>query len=387
MTLAVLADENIPAVERYLGEYASVQRAHGRTLGRAQLDGVDVLLVRSITRVDETLLRGSAVKFVGTATSGFDHVDREYLASNNIGFCHAPGANANSVVEYVLAAIAAVSDTLEQLLAGGTVGIVGYGVIGKAVAARFAALGVQCRIYDPWLAQNTVSNAADLNAVLDCDVVSLHAELTHRQPWPSHHLLGARQLQRLRPQTLLINASRGPVIDNTSLLAHLNANPGRLTVLDVWEGEPRINADLLARVTLGTAHIAGYSLDGKLQATRMLSEAVIRHFQLPPILQTNQTDDVSVLRVQDNLSRADLVRHLIRSRYDILLDDSLLRQAVATENGPSSDGAGFDLLRKSYRDRRELAGSAVAGLHSPDDIAVIRALDCVPVESVDGIGT
>jgi erythronate-4-phosphate dehydrogenase len=381
MSLSVLADENIPAVEDCLGAFASVRRTNGRTLDRAQLDDVDILLVRSVTRVDETLLRDSAVKFVGTATSGFDHIDRDYLARNGIGFAHAPGSNANSVVEYVLAAIAAVDDKLEQLLAGGNVGIVGYGIIGKAVAARFAAQGIQCRIYDPWLEQNTIPNAAELHAVLDCDVVSLHAQLTQEQPWPSHHLLGSPELQRLRAGTLLINASRGPVVDNATLLQHLEATPGRPTVLDVWEGEPAISAALLAQVTLGTAHIAGYSLDGKLQATRLLSEAVISHLRLPPLSQASQVEGVPVISAPDNVSTAALLRVLIQTRYDIFLDDTLLREAVAGEQSQPVSGAGFDLLRKSYRNRRELAGSKVEGLCLPEHIALARALGCVPVNT------
>jgi len=384
--LSVLADENIPAVEQFFGAFASVRPVNGRTLGRAQLDDVDVLLVRSVTRVDEALLGGSAVKFVGTATSGFDHVDRDYLTRNNIGFSHAPGSNANSVVEYVLAAIAVVNDKLEQLLAGGTVGIIGYGVIGKAVAARFAALGVPCRIYDPWLERSSIPNVADLNDILDCDIVTLHAELTNRQPWPSHHLLRLPELQRLRPDALLINASRGPVVDNASLTAFLEAHPGRLTVLDVWEGEPRISAALLERVTLGTAHIAGYSMDGKLLATRMLSEAVIRHFYLPPVASIRHSDNVSVVWVQDVLTGANLSRHLIQSRYVICLDAAMLRQAVAAEHGTAAEGTGFDGLRKSYRERSELAGTVVAGLRAPDDIAIARTLGCVIEESVEGNG-
>lgn len=386
MRLTVVADENIPGVEQYLGEFARVRRVNGRTLGRAQLQDADMLLVRSVTRVDEALLMGSTVKFVGTATSGFDHIDRDYLARNKIGFSHAPGSNANSVVEYVLAAIAAVDEKLEQLLAGGTIGIIGYGVIGKAVAARFVALGVACRIYDPWLEQTSIPGVADLDAILDCDIVTLHAELTEKQPWPSRHLLRMRELQRLRPDALLINASRGPVVDNASLLAHLDTHPGRLTVLDVWEGEPRIDGALLERVTLGTAHIAGYSMDGKLQATRMLSEAVLRHFQLPPVSPERQADTSCVLKVPDNLTPAHLVRQLIQSRYDICLDDSLLRRAVAAERGTVAQGAGFDDLRKCYRERRELAGTVVAGLRSPGDRALARALGCILEDAVTGDG-
>ena len=382
MKLTVLADENIPAVEDYFEPSVQVQRINGRAMNRADLNGVDILLVRSVTRVDEALLHGSAIKFVGTATSGFDHIDREYLARRGIGFAYAPGSNANSVVEYVLAAIAATGEKLEQLLAGGTVGIVGYGVIGKAVAARFAALGVRFRIYDPWLDQRTIPNASALDEVLDCNVVTLHAQLTTDDPWPSHHLLGSIELQKLRAGALLINASRGSVVDNAALASFLQIRPQALVVMDVWEGEPEPRAALLEQVTLGTAHIAGYSWDGKLQATRMLSEAASNFLQLPRGGQCAQAVDVEPIEVTDDLSPADLLRFLIQARYDILRDDSLLRGAVARSKRQPDGGAAFDLLRKTYRRRRELAGSPIRGLRSPEHIALARALGCaIEVES------
>lgn len=381
VSFTLLADENIPAVDTYFGAFASIQRVAGRTLDHSQLQGVDLLLVRSVTRVDAALLRGSAVKFVGTATSGFDHIDRDYLAQHNIGFAHAPGSNANSVVEYVLAAIAAVEDKLERLLAGGSIGIIGYGVIGKAVAARFDALGIRCRIYDPWLAQHTIPYPAGLDDVLRCDVVTVHAQLTNAQPWPSFHLLGRRELERLQRGSLLINASRGSVIDNFALLDYLDAVPDQPVVLDVWEGEPAVNAALLDKVTLGTAHIAGYSLDGKLQATRMLRDASAGYLGLPPVSPTSGGQAPAPIQLPANLVGAGLLRYLLQNRYDIVEDDSLLREAVAAEVQTPPAGAGFDRLRKTYRERRELAGSAVNAMALPEQTALARALGCTAVDT------
>ncbi len=385
MTLTVLADENIPAVEDYLGAFASIRRCSGRAIDPATLDGIDVLLVRSVTRVDAALLDGSKVRFVGTATSGVDHIDRGYLASAGIGFAHAPGSNANSVVEYVLAAIAAVDDKLEQLLAGGTLGIVGYGTIGRAVVARFTALGVQCRVYDPWLNQGGIPNAADFSAVLDCDVVALHAELTRVQPWPSYHLLGREQLRRLRADALLINACRGAVIDNAALQGHLELLQGPTVVLDVWEGEPAVSAALLAQVRLATAHIAGYSWDGKLQATRQLSEAIISNLNLSSTQQPLSSEGAAIIAVPDGLSPVQLIRFLLQSRYDIQVDDALLRNAIEPALHDTGNGARFDGLRKSYRERRELAGSHVSGLRSEEQLALARALGCIPVDASESL--
>ena len=247
MTLHILSDENIPAVEYFLGDSGVVRQLRGRDMRAADLDGVDVLLVRSVTRVNEALLAGSAVQFVGTATSGVDHIDRDYLDQQGIGFAHAPGSNANSVVEYVLAAIASVPGKLEQLLAGGSVGIVGYGHIGSMLAARLRALGIEHRVYDPWLDQQLLSQPATLAEILACDVVTLHPELTRELPWPSFHLLGESELACLDANCLLINASRGPVLDNQALLRLLLAGHGPVSVLDVWEGEPALDHELLAQ--------------------------------------------------------------------------------------------------------------------------------------------
>jgi erythronate-4-phosphate dehydrogenase len=376
VSLTILADENIPAAEYYFAPLGEVRHTNGRNLQRAELVGIDVLLVRSVTRVDESLLAGSAVRFVGTATSGVDHIDRDYLARNSIGFSHAPGSNANSVVEYVLAAIAAVEDKLERLLAGGRVGVVGYGVIGKMLVSRLAALGIDYCVFDPWLAAGVVSHPATLAEVLACDVITLHPELTLEQPWPSFHLLSQAELECVDANALLINASRGPVVDNASLLARLEKARSLCTVLDVWEGEPNIDTALLDLATLGSAHIAGYSLDGKLLATRMLRDALAAYLQHPPIDQVSPAGEPPVITIEAGLNGAALLRFLLQSRYDITEDDSLLREtALGNVSGVAGDG--FDRLRKTYGERRELLGSQVVGkLHSAADSALVHGLGC-----------
>jgi erythronate-4-phosphate dehydrogenase len=356
--LRIVADRNIRAVESYFGELASVRYIDGRGLKRVDLLDTDVLLVRSVTRVNEALLAGSSVRFVGTATSGYDHIDQAWLANNQIGFAHAPGSNANSVVEYVLAAIANSVQKLEQLLAGGELGIVGYGHIGRALTARCEALGLSYKVYDPWLAPATIANAASLDQVLACEVVSFHAALTRQQPWPSYHLLGAKQLAQLSPDTLLINAGRGELIDCAALLELRQKGGGPMTVLDVWEGEPAIDSSLLALVETGSAHIAGYSLDGKYLATKMLRDNVCKHFKLDCPGGASGCEPPASMTVPPDLRDAALLRWALGARYDIREDDRLLRAATLGIDAEKSP-AGFDLLRKSYRQRRELLGSQV----------------------------
>lgn len=375
MTLRIFADENIPGLQEYLGEAVSITRFSGRQLSPEDLCDADALLVRSVTPVNEKLLAQTRLGFVGSATSGIDHIDQGYLAAAGIHFSHAPGSNANSVVEYVLAAIAVAGDRLERLLQGGRVGIVGYGHVGKCLAARLQALNIAYSIYDPWLEQSAIAEYADLEEVLGCDVVSLHCELTTAQPWPSHHLLNHTTVGQIAAGALLINASRGSVVQQSALLQRL-ATGDFCAVLDVWEGEPDIDVALLQRVRLGTAHIAGYSADGKALATRMLCDALAAHFNLTDIPARNFLPALPGLSVAEGLHGAAMVRALLQSRYDIQQDDASLRRCAASTQGTSL-GSQFDQLRRDYPVRRELAGSTVltAGLSSADQ-QLVAALGC-----------
>ena len=374
-TLNVIADENISGVDEFFGSFGTVRRLKGREIQTEDLHEADVLLVRSVTRVDEELLAGTAVSFVGTATSGFDHVDRAYLDRRGIAFAHAPGSNANSVVEYVLAAVASVDDKLEQLLAGGTVGIIGYGHIGKLLAHRLEALGIAYRVYDPWLDPVQVTHSASLSQVLLCDVVSVHAELTGNAPWPSFHLLGASSLPLMGSGTLLINASRGAVVDNTALERYLRDSPPLTVILDVWEDEPSIAEALLLQVHSGTAHIAGYSLDGKRLASYMLRASLLAHLGIAEEGHW-MADPQPLISLPSTGSGASLLRDLLRYNYNIDLDNSLLREAVIGQ-APVIVAANFDRLRRQYRSRREVFGAEVeVVLSDPTDIRLIEAMGC-----------
>lgn len=393
MTLHIIADENIPGVERYFQQDASIEKVNGRTLTSVQVKDADVLLVRSVTAVNAALLEGSSVRFVGTATSGVEHIDVPWLQSQGIGFAHAPGSNANSVVEYVLAAIGGCENRLERLMQGETVGVIGFGVIGRQIVQRFRALGIECCVYDPWLPIEDIHNPVTLTQILGCEVITLHCELTKQPPWPSLHLLGEAELATLNSGQLLINACRGAVIDNRALLARLQQQDAPLVVLDVWENEPAVSSELLDLVEWGTAHIAGYSLDGKLLATRMLAAAAA------DCLNVGLSDDSrsvvgdlveppEPLQIMEHWRGAELVRELIQQRYDIRRDDELLRNALssvvmhaenfsgATEKA-ATDVVTFDSLRKNYAPRRELRGSHLSNTAlTNSQRQIVNALGC-----------
>ena len=375
MKLKLVADENIPAVRHYLGSLCDISLVNGRALNRVALLDADALLVRSVTRVDEQLLAETGVGFVGSATSGTDHMDQLWLKQAGITFCHAPGSNANSVVEYVLAAVAATGKTLERLLVSGRVGIVGYGRVGAALAARLQALGINWCAYDPLLAEGEIPQPASLEQVLLCDLICLHPELTHDGPWPSYHVIGSAQCESLGSHQLLINASRGAVIDNHALLQRLGRSLPPAVVLVVWEHEPGFDPELLRQVHIGTAHIAGYSLPGKLMGTSMLCHAAARATGLV-LAAASPEDTTGVLAAGDSLDGAALVRSLLRATYAIQDDDAALRAALEGAR-PQALGERFDRLRRDYPERGELKGRSVRC--SFRQRPWIEALGCRPI--------
>ena len=354
--MQILADRNIVNVVEQFSPIGDVRLVDGRGISAADLAGVDILLVRSVTPVDETLLASHKLRFVGSATSGIDHVDRELLARRGIPFAYAPGSNADSVVDYVLSSLINYRASLERLLDGGVMGLIGYGHIGRRMQQRMERLGIEVIACDPWLSSDEYPGLGSLEQVLNCDVVSLHAELTDRQPWPSRHLIGAAELAMLASGALLINTGRGELIDNRALKQALVKGCDWRVVLDVWEGEPFVDVALLHRVGYGSAHIAGYSSDGKRRATQVLLEACCSALDLDsPARPVNHAP--LQLAVPPALHGIELLGYLVAAVYDIREDDRLLR-AVA----PGS----FDQLRRTYRERRELNAVTIENLAELD---------------------
>jgi erythronate-4-phosphate dehydrogenase len=354
--MLIVADENIARVGEAFAEYGSLCTLPGRSLDAPAVQAADVLLVRSVTPVGRELLEGSQVRFVGSATIGVDHLDTAWLKQQGIAWANAPGSNATAVVEYVLGCLAALDSVLERLANGGVVGVIGLGNVGARLVARLRRLGIRCIGYDPLLAARSNDNLplCDLDQVLAADVVCCHTPLTRDGAYPTFHMLDAARLRQLRPGAVLLNAGRGGAVDNVALADLLAVRRDLRVVLDVWEGEPRIDRALLASVALGTPHIAGYSVDGKLAGTRQILAACCQHFgwQLPAAdLATETTPHISI---DDELSGVALLRHAIAQVYDVRIDDQRLRGRLG---GVSADAAGaeFDNLRKTYPARREFA--------------------------------
>lgn len=355
--MLILADENIPAARNAFGALGEVRLFAGRGLRASDVAGADALLVRSVTAVNAALLAGSRVRFVGSATIGTDHVDLGHLAQAGISFAHAPGSNADSAAQYVLASLLTVLPAHGRRLAGLRAGIVGHGNVGSRVRQLLTTLGARCVVNDPPLQeQGRLADGQPLGALPDCDVVTLHVPLEHGGRHPTAGLIGADFLEALRPGAVLINTARGPVVDEEALLRVRARRPDLTLIWDCWQHEPRINGALLAQARIATPHIAGYSLDGKLRATGMLHRALCAHLGRPPCWHEDDalagaaTPHCGAL---DNADGESAVARAVLACYQPDADDARLRACAAQP--AAAFGACFDALRRDYPVRREFA--------------------------------
>lgn len=348
--MKILVDENMPYAVELFSRLGNVQAVPGRPIPQDALNDADALMVRSVTKVNESLLAGKPVKFVGTATAGTDHVDDAWLASAGIGFSAAPGCNAIAVVEYVFSSLLILAQRDGFQLRDKTVGIIGVGNVGSRLNARLEALGVRTLLCDPPRADR--GDAGEFwpleKLVAEADILTFHTPLNMSGPYATHHLVDADLLARLPADRILINACRGEVVDNAALLEALNGSKKLTAVLDVWEPEPDLSLALLDKVAIGTAHIAGYSLEGKARGTTQVFEAFSKFIGQPqtvPLESLLPVPEFAEVTLSGALSEAKLLR-LIHLVYDVRRDDRPLRR-VAGKPGE------FDKLRKFYEERRE----------------------------------
>ncbi len=357
----ILADENIPLVDEFFAGLGEIRRMPGRSINRAALENVDLLLVRSVTRVDRELLDGTAVKFVGTCTIGTDHLDLDYLEQAGIDWASAPGCNARGVVDYVLGSLLALAELRGDTLAQRSYGVVGAGEVGGRLVEVMRGLGWDVRVCDPPRQAREAGGFVSLDEVLaECDVVSLHTPLNMGGDWPTFHLFDQERLSNLRPGAWLINASRGAVVDNVALRDVLLQRPDIDAVLDVWEGEPQVDVELAGLCLIATPHIAGYSLDGKLRGTAQIYAAFCAVRGLEPAVELAQLMPgaaLTELTFASCTEPADMLATLCRAVYDPRRDDADFRRSLVGDEARRR--AGFDLLRKRYPARREIDGLGV----------------------------
>lgn len=347
----IIIDENIEFAESAFRNYGNITLVHGRKITNDLLKNADALIVRSITKVDENLLHGTPVKFVGTATIGIDHIDVDYLNENSIQYASAPGCNSYAVAEYVITAFA---DIIAKNAPSGkinSVGIVGYGNIGSKVASFFESFGCKLIINDPPLQYKGSHkiNFSTLDEALQCDVITLHVPYSKDGEFPTHHLIDTDELNRIKENTILINTSRGGVVNNETLNKILKRK--RIyTAFDVWENEPHPVLELVERCNISTPHIAGYSLEGKANGTMMIEKAFadfigvesIWEPKLPSVRRNN-------IIIENKNDPKQILYKITKQIYDIENDSIQFKEAF------QKDQNCFDKLRKDYSPRREFS--------------------------------
>jgi erythronate-4-phosphate dehydrogenase len=363
--ITILVDENIPFAQQLLAGLGHVIPKPGRLLLSSDLKGVDALLVRSVTQVNEALLsQADRLTFVGTATIGTDHIDQALLQQRGVGFSSAPGCNRIAVGEYVTTGLLAAAQYRQLTLAGKTLAVVGAGNTGSEVARRARALGMKVRRYDPPQARTRgAADFCEFSDVLKADVISLHVPLIRSGEDPTYHLFDQANLSHLSPDQILINACRGEVVDNQALLAQAKAGRAPLLIWDVWESEPHVLAELVPYTFIATPHIAGYSLEGKMRGTSMVYRALCEHAQMDrPDISGQLLPEPAFSSVSLNQPPTqEVVGQLTRLIYNIFDDDRRFRR-----DGLSATG--FDQLRRDYPERREFSSLFLQG-QVPDYLA------------------
>ena len=362
--MKILADENMPYVQELFGDLGTIETVNGRELTPEQVKDADVLLVRSVTQVNASLLAlNNKLKFVGSATIGTDHIDTDYLATRGVPFSNAPGCNATAVGEFAFIAMLELANRFGGKLKDKTVGIVGAGNTGSAVAKCLQAYGVTVLLHDPVIQDSDPRDFISLDELIArCDVISLHVPITKTGEHKTWYLFDEARLNSLKQGTWLLNCCRGEVIDNQALIKVKLERPDIKLVLDVWEGEPNPMHELIPLVELATPHIAGYSLEGKARGTFMLYQKLMQVLgkdadkSMTALLPSLWSVQLNVESIPNQKSLLQLARFI----YDLRDDDELFRKTILDDSSKnpqvnSLNNNGFDLMRKNHQHRREFS--------------------------------
>ncbi|MGD8117373.1 4-phosphoerythronate dehydrogenase [Vibrio sp. TRT 29B02] len=357
--MKILIDENMPYAEQLFSQLGKVVLKSGRTLTEDDLVDVDALMIRSVTKVNAKLLsKANKLKFVGTATAGMDHVDQDLLRERGIFFTAAPGCNKVGVAEYAFSVMMVLAQQHGFSVFDKTVGIIGAGQVGSYLQQCLQGVGIKVLINDP-----PKQDAGDsrqftpLEALLSqADIITLHTPITRGGKHPTHNLIDEEVLNTLRGDQILINAARGPVVDNSALKARLQRNDGFIAALDVFEFEPEVDMELLPLLAFATPHVAGYGLEGKARGTTMIFNSYCEF--LDNELRAHASDLLPTAPVPKLVLDRDwdeaTLHNITQLVYDVRKDDALFRREI------SQPGA-FDLMRKNYWDRREYSAVTLVG--------------------------
>lgn len=369
----ILYDRNMLLGNRLFSRLGKARAIDGRTLTQADLRDCDLLFVRSTCRLTADLLAGTPVRFIGSGVAGTDHIDFTALKTLGIPVVTAPGCNAESVADFVMAALLCIGERQQRTWAGATLGIVGVGHVGKIVK-RFAeeVLGMKTLCCDPprkddgdWQARDFVS----LDELLpQADVITFHTPLNLSGPYQTAGLYAGPRVRRTKPGAVLLNFARGPVCDNALLATMLSAGMLSDAAIDCWEGEPDYSADLAALAALATPHIAGHAYEGKADGTWAVYQAACDFLGVEPGNKPRYpVAPAAKLRIDcAGLTDEAILRTALRATCDIEGDTARFRAAYAQD--AETRRANFDALRKNYPLRRLFGATTVTLLHPSETI-------------------
>ena len=347
--MKIVIDKKIPFINGVLEKYAEVVYLEGREISRRDLLSADALIIRTRTKCNKELLEGTAVRFIASATIGFDHIDTAYCEAHNVSWTNAAGCNSSSVQQYIAGALVHLAEKLNLTLAEMTIGVVGVGNVGSKVAKLCRAVGMKVLLNDPPRQRKEGSDSfVSLDAIVEqSDIITLHVPLNRDGIDKTFHMGNESIFSRLKKDQILINSSRGEVVDTDALKSCRQEGKLAACILDVWEREPDIDKELLGFVDVGTPHIAGYSADGKANGTSMSVQALSRFFGLNLntwVPATVPPPERPIIELDcPGLSRQAMFVRLVRHTYDILADDRRLKASPQT----------FEKQRGEYPLRRE----------------------------------
>lgn len=358
--IRIIADENIPFIREAFGN-SNIELISGREINNSILKNKKILLIRSITKINSGLLGDTMVKFVASATTGMDHIDTKYLLHAGIGFYVAEGCNANSVAEYVFAALYKLAVDNEFRLEDKTLGIVGVGRIGGIVRRIAEGIGMKVLLNDPPLKRKNNDNLfLDLDELMDADIITIHVPLIREGTDKTAGLFDTGIINKMKKGSILINTSRGNIVSSDALKNAMKNDKISSAVIDVWENEPVPDTELMEMVSIATPHIAGYSFDGKINGSKMIYKAVCEFLScvadynfnemMPPPL-------VPLIEYRENDKYDEVnVNNIIKWVYDINADSEKMKFILGKN---SNIGSEFDRMRREYHQRREFFNTEV----------------------------
>lgn len=334
MSIKIVVEKNIPFIQGVLDDMAQVEYLANDDITPQAMRDVDALICRTRTYCNDTLLHDSKCSFIATATIGTDHIDLNYCRNRGIEVANAPGCNAPAVAQYVFASLA---QAIKRPIEDYTIGIVGVGHVGRIVEDWAHQLGMRVLVCDPPRAEvECTNNFVSLAEIAEqCDIITFHTPLTKEGKYPTHHICNASFLASLKHRPIVINCARGAIFDTQAVIDALDNGVVSNLIVDCWEGEPHLNADLLRKAVIATPHIAGYSREGKIRATAMALDSLARHFNLtiPSVAEGIPMGAAKSVTIQS-----------IKESYNPLIDTRALKTSPQQ----------FESLRNGYNYRDEV---------------------------------